>query len=177
MPSDNRCMYMAHVCFYVCCSDCVGVCGNVCCVKYKKVDWTQFTEHTEFAFAQTTIPTNIHTANRIFTNIILMTDQHNIQKGKMHSNCMFLPDHIVCKRTKRNNTRRANSCDPAIKLLEDEITSDIHIHKQNLCKVSPNNSQKLSSTQHTWQSDPLTEQHRKYKDITLHSPQLRSKRQ
>ena len=24
--------YMAHVCFYVCCSDCVGVCWNVCCV-------------------------------------------------------------------------------------------------------------------------------------------------
>ena len=24
MPRDNRCMYMAHVCFYVCCSDCVG---------------------------------------------------------------------------------------------------------------------------------------------------------
>ena len=24
-------MYVAHVCFYVCC-DCVGVCGNVCCV-------------------------------------------------------------------------------------------------------------------------------------------------
>ena len=23
---------MAHVCFYVCCSECVGVCGNVCCV-------------------------------------------------------------------------------------------------------------------------------------------------
>ena len=32
MPRDNRCMYMVHVCFYVCCSDCVGVCGNVCCV-------------------------------------------------------------------------------------------------------------------------------------------------
>ena len=29
---DNRCVYMVHVCFYVCCSDCVGVCGNVCCV-------------------------------------------------------------------------------------------------------------------------------------------------
>ena len=28
MPRDNRCMYMAHVCFYVCCSDCVGVCGK-----------------------------------------------------------------------------------------------------------------------------------------------------
>ena len=32
MPKDNRCMYMAHVCFYVCCSECAGVCGNVCCV-------------------------------------------------------------------------------------------------------------------------------------------------
>ena len=25
-------MYVYSVCFYVCCSDCVGVCGNVCCV-------------------------------------------------------------------------------------------------------------------------------------------------
>ena len=32
MPRDNRCMYMEHVCFYVCCSDWVGVCGNVCSV-------------------------------------------------------------------------------------------------------------------------------------------------
>ena len=32
MHRDNRCMYMAQVCFYVCCSDCVGVCGNVYCV-------------------------------------------------------------------------------------------------------------------------------------------------
>ena len=29
---DNRYMYMTHVCFHVCCSDCVGVCGNDCCV-------------------------------------------------------------------------------------------------------------------------------------------------
>ena len=38
LPLVARCletidvMYMAYVCFYVCCSDCVGVCGNVCCV-------------------------------------------------------------------------------------------------------------------------------------------------
>ena len=32
MPRENRCVYMTHVCFYVCCSDCVGICGNVCCV-------------------------------------------------------------------------------------------------------------------------------------------------
>ena len=32
LTRDNKCMYMAHVCFYVCCSDCVRVCGKVCCV-------------------------------------------------------------------------------------------------------------------------------------------------
>ena len=32
MPRDNRYMYIAHDCFYVCCSDCVGVCGNCCYV-------------------------------------------------------------------------------------------------------------------------------------------------
>ena len=67
--------------------------------NYNKADWTQFTEDTESAFAQITIPTNIHTANIIFSNIILMADKHNIPKGKMHSNCRLLPDHIVCKIT------------------------------------------------------------------------------
>ena len=37
LPLVARCLetidiYIAHVCFYVCCSECVGVCGNVCCV-------------------------------------------------------------------------------------------------------------------------------------------------
>ena len=32
LPRDNRCMYMAHAGFDVHCSDCMGVCGNVCCV-------------------------------------------------------------------------------------------------------------------------------------------------
>ena len=32
MPIDNKCMYMAHVALYVCCSDCAGVCGNDCFV-------------------------------------------------------------------------------------------------------------------------------------------------
>ena len=32
MPRDNRCMYMVHVCFYVCCSNCLLICKNVCCV-------------------------------------------------------------------------------------------------------------------------------------------------
>ena len=102
--------------------------------NYKKADWTQFTEDTETAFAQTTIPTNIHTANRIFTNIILMADKQNIPKSKMQSNGRLLPEDIVCKITQRNNIRRANTCDPALKLLNEEITSDIQKHKQNIWK-------------------------------------------
>ena len=98
--------------------------------NYKKADWTQFTEDTESNFAQTTIPTNIYTANRIFTNIILMADKQNIPRGKMHSNCRLLPEDIVCKITQRNNIRRANTCNPALKLLNEEITSDIQKHKQ-----------------------------------------------
>ena len=85
--------------------------------NYKKADWTQFTEDTESAFGQTTIPSNIHTSKIIFTNIILMADKHNIPKGKMHNNCRLLPDHIVCKNTQRN-IRRANICDPALKTLK-----------------------------------------------------------
>ena len=83
--------------------------------NYKKADWTQSTEDTESAFAQTTIPTNIHTANIICTNILLMADKHNIPNGKMHINCRLLPGHIVCKITQQNNIRIANTCDPALK--------------------------------------------------------------
>ena len=36
LPLLARCIETIDVCiwrmFYVCCSDCVGVCGNVCCV-------------------------------------------------------------------------------------------------------------------------------------------------
>ena len=52
----------------------------------------------------------------------------------MHSNCRLLPDHIVCKITQRNNMRGANTYDLALKLLNEEITSDIHKLKQNLWK-------------------------------------------
>ena len=41
-------------------------------------------------------------ASRIFANITRMADKPNIPKGKMHSNCRLLPDHIVCKITQRN---------------------------------------------------------------------------
>ena len=142
----------------------------------------------------------------------------------MHSNCRLLPKDIVCKITQRNNIRRANTCDPALKLLNEEITSDIQKHKQNIWKehldahwdhrhnthtlwktihglsnrapphtlntsITFNNkiattpthiancfTKQFTNTQHTKQTDTLTEQHTTYKDTTLHSLLLRSKR-
>ena len=78
------------------------------------------------------MPTNIHTANRIFKNIILMSDKHNIPGGNMHSNCRLLPEDIVCKVTQGNSIGRADACGPVLKLLGEEMTSDIEEHKQNL---------------------------------------------
>ena len=162
--------------------------------NFKKADWIQFTEDTESAFAQTTTPTNIYTAYRIFTNIIQMADKHNIPKGMMHIYFRLLPEDILCKITQRNNIRRATTCDPALKLLTEEITSDIQKHKQDIWKehldahcdhrhnthtqtYSELFHQTLSNTQHTKQTDPLTEKHKTYNDTTSHSPLLWSKRQ
>ena len=149
-----------------------------------------------------------------------MADKHNIPKGRIHRNCRLLPNHIVCKITQINNIRRA-----ALKLLNEEITSDIQKHKQTLWKehldvhwdhrhntlilwkiiqglsnrappstqnttitfskkiattpkhISNYFTKQFTNTQHTRQTDPLTEQHINYKDRTSHSLQLRSKRQ
>ena len=32
LPLVARCLETIDVCFFICCSDCVGVCRNVCCV-------------------------------------------------------------------------------------------------------------------------------------------------
>ena len=126
------------------------------CTNYKKAYWTQFTEDTESAFAQTTISTNLHTANTIFTNIILMADKHNIPKEKMHSNCRLLSEDIQCKIIERNIIRRANTCDPALKLLNEEITSDIQKHKRSL---GPHAQHTHSMEGHTWYIQWSTSKH------------------
>ena len=79
-------------------------------------------------------PSTIHRYLDLPSTQRMMADKQNIPKGKMHSNCRLLPEDIVCNITQRNNIRRANTCDPALKLLNEEITSDIQKHKQNIWK-------------------------------------------
>ena len=95
-----------------------------------------------------------------------MADKQNIPKGKMHSNCRLLPEDIVCKITQRNNIRRANTCDPALKLLNEEITSDIQKHKQNIWKehldAHWDHRHSHSLEDHTWSIQHSTTTHTKH---------------
>ena len=100
--------------------------------NYKKADWKKYTEETETAFSLMAPPSNSHTANKTFTDIILHADKHHIPKGKMQSNCKLLPEHIRHKITIRDTLRSHNSCDPTLKDLNLEITTLIQEHKTNL---------------------------------------------
>ena len=131
-------------------------------------------KQTGHNFQKTTIPTNIHTANRIFTNILLIADKHNIPKGKMHSNCRLLPEDIVYKITQRNNIRRANTCDPALKLLNTSITFNNKIattpkHIANCFTKQFTNTVKHATHKTNSHINKAT-----YKDTTSHSLLLRS---
>ena len=50
-------MYIEHVCFYVCCSDCVGACGNVCCVAAVVEG-----DHMEEAYSRASLTTALYVA-------------------------------------------------------------------------------------------------------------------
>ena len=65
---------------------------------------------------------------------VIYDGRHNIPNGNMHSNCRLLYDQIVYNSTQRNNMRRANTCDPDLKIQNEKKTSDIQKHKQNLGK-------------------------------------------
>ena len=69
--------------------------------NYEKADWTQFTEDT---FAQTTIPTNIYTANRIFINIILINTIYKRARCIAIA-CSFSTTQYA--KSHKNNMRRA----------------------------------------------------------------------
>ena len=91
-----------------------------------------------------------------------MADKHNIPKGKMHSNCRLLPEDIVCKITQRNNIRRANTYDPALKPLNEEITSDIQKAKQNIWKEHLGTYWDNMHNSHTWSLQQSTTTHTKH---------------
>ena len=57
--------------------------------------------------------------------------QHTFYKHHTDADTHNIPNNIVCKITQRNNIRRANTGDTALKLLNGKITSAIQQHKQH----------------------------------------------
>jgi len=50
--------------------------------NYKKADWIKFTKETKDILSNTNPIENVHTANKILTNAILMADKHHIPMRK-----------------------------------------------------------------------------------------------
>ena len=75
--------------------------------------------------SQTPLPTKIHPANTIFTNIILQADKHTIPKCTPHEN-------FYLNVSQQNHIRKLNNCGPSLTALNVKITSDIYTHKQDI---------------------------------------------
>ena len=125
-------------------------------------------EDTESAFAQTTILTNIHTANRhTKTQTKHMEGATRRSLGPQSQHTHYMEDH----------TWSINRAPPPTLNNSITINNKISNTPKHIANCFAKHSQTLSNTQHTKQTDPLTGQHKTYKDTTLHSPLLRSKRQ
>ena len=82
--------------------------------------------------------TDDHKKEQLIADVISNTDHITLntnQSTKHHTTTnIFTRYHIVCKTTQRNNIRSANTCHSTLKLLNEEMPSDIQKHKQNLWK-------------------------------------------
>ena len=87
---------------------------------YKKAKWDEFTQEIENALQGTPPPTNVHIANAINTNQILLADKHHIPKGRFKKVNQPLPQHIIDIIKQRNALRNSNHLDPNIKTLNDK---------------------------------------------------------
>src|SRR6478609_1967018 len=102
--------------------------------NYKKANWTGFKEEIEQALSNTPAPDNVHTSNKLLTNLILTADKHHIPKGQVKTRNSILPAPIRDLIKTRNNLRRTKPTDPNRKLLNNDITKRINDHKTNLWK-------------------------------------------
>src|SRR6476469_891589 len=88
----------------------------------------------EQALSNTPAPDNVHTSNKLLTNLILTADKHHIPKRQVKTRNSILPAPIRDLLKRKNNLRRTKPTDPNLKQLNDDITKRISDHKMNLWK-------------------------------------------
>ena len=59
--------------------------------NYRKADWDKFTQDTEDAFTALQPPTDIHDANKTFTNILYQAGKKHIPVGRIRNTDKLLP--------------------------------------------------------------------------------------
>jgi hypothetical protein len=103
--------------------------------NFNKAKWEDFTQEIEEALSHTQKPTNVHLANKILTNQILLADKHHIPKGRFKRVNQPLPKHINDVIKQRNILRKSNPLDPNIQSLNENITKLISDHKTEQWKT------------------------------------------
>src|SRR6476469_515245 len=98
--------------------------------NYKKAKWTGFKEEIEQALSNTPASDNVHTSNKLLTNLILTADKHHIPKGQVKTRNSIPPAPIRDLIKTRNNLRRKKPTDPNLKQLNDDITKRISDQKR-----------------------------------------------
>ena len=102
--------------------------------QLQESNWTCFKEEIEQALSNTPAPDNVHTSNKLLTNVILTADKHHIPKGQVKTRNSILPAPIRDLINTRNNLHRTKPTDPNLKQINDDITKRISDHKTNLWK-------------------------------------------
>ena len=89
--------------------------------NYRKADWDKFTQDTEDAFSALQPPTDIHDANKTFTNILYQAGKKHIPVGKIRNTDKLLPQDIRNKIRQRNRTSKNTPQHPSIPELNKYI--------------------------------------------------------
>ena len=87
--------------------------------NYKKADWTNFTRQIEEGLLNANDIQDVHTGNKILTNLILEADKHNIPKGKQRQhNKDILPDDTRQLIIQRDQIKTTNPLDEKLEDLK-----------------------------------------------------------
>ena len=74
--------------------------------NYRKADWDKYTKNTEGAFTALQPPTDIHDANKTFTNILYQAGKKHIPVDRIRNTDNLLPQPIRNKIEHRNLTSK-----------------------------------------------------------------------
>ena len=100
--------------------------------NYKKAEWTNFARQIEGLLNANDIQ-DVHTGNKILTNLILEADKHNIPKGKQRQhNKNILPDGTRQLIIQRDQIKTTNPLDERLEDLNKQISRSIQDYRTKL---------------------------------------------